>query len=371
MPRAATGPRRIDQSGTFYAVKVIGGKRHTISLGTKIKSEALRKWPQAQAQLEALSEQHKLQEGGISLITEFDPATGASRQVSEWNTNITQTVEEEDPDVITWAKAEEVSARRYMRRRGKEVSRSWRYQILNALRHLDVKYPLDVKPKDVRQMVERMEQQNYKASTIAQRCSALSGLIDGLIKGGFTEDDFINAFERVDTAGISTDSFYKAQPKDYQWVSGVERCKQGDSRQLTTLLVLINTGARISEIIGGTYEDGWLIIKQGKNRASVRAVPLPDSLASTKQEDIATSIDSFRRWFNKHRPHKELTPHSYRHGFKSAARMAQADEITVERLLGHTIPKMAMIYGEFPKDVLRREAVKVGAVIEKWKSGVN
>ena len=218
-------------------------------------------------------------------------------------------------------------------------------------------------------MVDRMEEE-YEASTIAQRCSALSGLFVALIKGGYTEDDFINPFERVDTAGISTKSFYKAQPEDYPWISKLKTPRKEDRQKLATLLVLIYTGARISEIIGGSYEEGWLIIKQGKNRASVRAVPLPDSLASIKQEDIATSIDSFRRWFNKKRPHEKLTPHSFRHGFKSAARVAEADEITVERLLGHTIPKMALTYGEFPKDVLRREAVKVQAVIEKWKSGV-
>ena len=372
MPRAARGPRRIDSTGIWYAVKVVRGKRHTISLKTKIRSEALRKWPAAQARLEELAEPWRLPRGGQTLITEWDPDTGLSEQVGEWNENLVrddQLFDEEDPSLITWARAEEVAARRYMRRRGKEVSRSWRYQIKNALRHLPVQYPLDVKPKDVREMVDRMEEE-YEASTIAQRCSALSGLFVALIKGGYTEDDFINPFERVDTAGISTKSFYKAQPEDYPWISKLETPRKEDRQKLATLLVLIYTGARISEIIRGSYEDGWLIIKEGKNRASVRAVPLPDSLASNKQEDIATSIDSFRRWFNKRRPHDQLTPHSFRHGFKSAARVAQADEITVERLLGHTIPKMALTYGEFPKDVLRREAVKVQAVIEKWKSGV-
>ena len=92
-------------------------------------------------------------------------------------------------------------------------------------------------------------------------------------------------------------------------------------------------------------------------------------MEGVKQGDISTSIDSFRRWFNKNKPHADLTPHSYRHGFKSAARVARADELTVERLLGHTIPKMLLVYGEYPKDLLQREAVKVHAVIEKWCIG--
>ena len=64
MPRAARGPRRIDSTGIWYAVKVVKGKRHTISLQTKIRSEALRKWPAAQARLEELAEPLKLQRGG-------------------------------------------------------------------------------------------------------------------------------------------------------------------------------------------------------------------------------------------------------------------------------------------------------------------
>ena len=89
MPRAATGPRRIDSSGTWYAVKVINGKRHTISLGTKIKAEAHRKWPAAQAQLEALASPQKLPAGGWSYITEYDPDTGAKTETWDWNTNLT------------------------------------------------------------------------------------------------------------------------------------------------------------------------------------------------------------------------------------------------------------------------------------------
>ncbi len=374
MPRAASGPRRIDSSGTWYAVKVIKGKRHTISLGTKIKSEAYKKWPAAQAQLEALATPQKLPAGGMTTITEFDPVTGASRQVSEWNTNITQTYEEEDPSVITWKRAEEIAARRYMRRKGKEVSRSWRYQIKNALRHLAVKYPLDVKPKDVRQMVDGMEEQGYAASTIAQRCSALSGVIDALIKGGHTEDDHVNAFERVDTHGISTESFYKPTPEDYRIMWSRRELITPEAQR--TLEVIMFSGVRINEAINGTYKNDHLldIPKEiAKNKASIRVVPLPSNLT---QGSTCSSIDQFRRQWDKIRSVPEITPHSFRHGFKTAAREAGADELTVERLLGHTIPKILLTYGEYPREVLQREAEKVWEVIQEWaqlskkKSGV-
>jgi integrase len=362
MPRPATGPRRIDSSGTWYAVKVINGKRHTISLGTKIKAEAHRKWPAAQAQLEAMATPQKLKAGGTSAITLLDNKGNPIGEDWDWNENISQTQEEEDPSLITWARAEDVAARRYMRRKGKEVSRSWRYQIKNARRHMPVKYPLDVTTKDVRQMVDKMEEQGFAASTIAQRTSALSGLLESLIKGGYTEDDWVNPFDRVDTHGISTKSFYKAQPSDYRWIAEVP---PGIDR--TTLEIIAFTGVRINEAVSATYKnDNYLYVPEevAKNRASIRDVPLPPHLQGRLTR--STSNDSFRRFFNRYRPHDELTPHSFRHGFKTAARDAKADELTVERLLGHALGKMQMVYGEYPLDLLEREAKKVWNVIDSW-----
>ena len=85
-----------------------------------------------------------------------------------------------------------------------------------------------------------------QGSTIAQRCSALSGLIDALIKGGYTEDDFSNPFERVDTQALALRAFTR-QPEDYQWVSKVIANDQSNKQQITTL-GFIKYWARISEI---------------------------------------------------------------------------------------------------------------------------
>ena len=80
MPRQASGPRRIDSSGTYYAVRVVQGKRHTISLKTKIKSIAHTRWPAAQAELIRLSEGWKPAEGQLLPITYYDPLTGSSER---------------------------------------------------------------------------------------------------------------------------------------------------------------------------------------------------------------------------------------------------------------------------------------------------
>ncbi len=360
MPRPPSGPRRIDSSGTYYAVKTVKGKRHYISLQTKLKSEAMRRWPEAQAQLEQLTSPPKYARGQLLPITYLDPATGSSEGVTEWSDNLTREeylTDSDDPSLITWPKAQEIAEKRFKRRRGKEVSRSWRYNLSNALVHLDVKYPLETKPKDIRLMVEKMEDLGYADSTIAIRASALGGVIDALIKGGYAAEDFANPIDKVDTAAISTKHRYKAQPEDYRM--------ELDSFYFW---VVMYTGCRINEALKGDYsEAGWLKIHKdvAKNRASIREIPIPPHIQQlTRPEPI--SDDCFRERFNKIRPHDQLTPHSYRHGWRSAARLSGADEITSERLLGHSVGAMNAVYGVYPRELLRREAEKVWQVIDGW-----
>ena len=353
MPRPPSGPRRIDSSGTYYAVKSIAGKKHYISLQTKVKSEAMRRWPAAQAELEQLASPKK-----IAWNTPVQSPWGGEEEAQfvlqrdevEW--------EAESNSVISWSRAIEIAEKRFQRRRGKSVSRGWRYNITNGLKHLTVKYPLDMTPADVRKLVDTMESKGYKDSTIAIQASAVSGVIEALIKGGYAGNDFSNPFLRVDTAAVSTTHFYKAVPEDYKTMIL-------DSFYLH---VLVYTGARISEVCKGDYsESGWLKIGKdiAKNKASIREVPLPNWL------DIPTESvgkDAFRNQFNRNKSNQSLTPHSFRHGWKSAARMAAADEITAERLLGHSVGKMNSVYGIYPRAALLREAEKVWQVIDQWRS---
>lgn len=261
-------------------------------------------------------------------------------------------------DTITWQEAEEIAAKRYRRRRGKEPSRSWYYQVKNALRYIKSAAPLQTTVSDVRAMVDQMEEAGLAATTIQQRTSALSGVIEALIRTGRTDDTYINPFSRVDTAATGTKHYFKAQPEDYRAMA---------TWNDPYMQVLIFTGARISEVINGEYIDGCLRIKQGKNRASVRDVPLPDHLMCHLYRGKAiTTVDTFRTHFNKHRPHNHLTPHSFRHGWKTAAREAGIDHVLAERLLGHAIPKMDRVYGEFSPAVLRGAAERVWEVIAKW-----
>ncbi len=356
MPRPSSGPRRIDSSGYWYAVKQIRGKKHFISLKTKLYSEAMKVWPEAQAELEQLANPKKIPWNQILKPWPGEEEVEAQFLLHESEIDWTA----EDNRTISWARAKEIAEKRYKRRKGKDVSKSWGYNFTNALRQLHVDDPLAITTGDVRAMVDRMEEQGYKATTIDQRTACLSGVIEALIKGGYVGDEFINPFSRVDTAAIGTDHYYKALPEDYKMV-----ISSGETASWY-YQVLIYTGARITEVLKGDYsEPGWLKVYEeiAKNKASIREVPLPPHLGPKPNK---IGIDNFRPRFNKVRPHDELTPHSFRHGWRSAARLSGADELTSERLLGHSVGAMNAVYGVYPRDLLIREAEKVWGVVKGW-----
>lgn len=385
MPRPPSGPRRIDSSGTWYAVKTVKGKRRYVSLQTKLKSEAMRRWPTAQAELERLCNPPTFARGRLVPIATTD-ASGELVEALEWTDNLTRDeylIDAANPTAMTWSKAQAIAEKRFKRRRGKEVSRSWRYNLSNALRHLAASNPLELTPTDIREMVQSMEEQGYKDSTIAIRASAIGGVIDSLIKGGYTPDDYTNPVDRIDTAAVSIHHHYKAKPEDYQLTKSSGPHSPVAATDLSLLPgivpvpdpftfylnVIIFTGARINEALKGDYsEPGWLKISAAiaKNKASVREIPLPPFLLARRKLEDTMSDDCFRTHFNRLRPHDQLTPHSFRHGWKSAARMAGADEITAERLLGHAVGKMNSVYGVYPREVLIREAERVWQVIRCW-----
>ena len=283
----------------------------------------------------------------------------------------------------SWDEAIQI-ARRRRERRSKGVSDSWSRGVLNALQQLpcypDV-YPLEVKPSHIREMVRRMEERGYKNSTIAQRSSLISGLIDAVIKSGIgcENDDavFTNPFTLVDTAGVSEESFFKPDPIHYRQCWLIRETLPVDVKNLLELLIF--TGVRIGEAINAPIVrdkntgQRWLDIKQlpngwrPKNRASVRSVPIPDWIDVSS---LPPNTSKFRRHFdskvrNKVELLKPLTAHSWRHGYKTSSRIARAEELTTERLLGHAISKMAMVYGEYPRELLLSEARKTWTVIDE------
>ena len=405
MPKAPSGPRRIDSSGTYYAVVTFNGKKHYKSLGTKYKAEAQRLWPEAYSALCASVRPPTWPRGVLVPITEYDPVTGAARQVSEWSDNLTSPAYLTDVQGSNgWDEAIAVAEKRFKRRKGRVPSSTWHRQIREGRQFIS-KDPLDLTPADVRKAIAAMEQHGWSDTTIAQRCQALSGVCEALIRQGIAADTYQNPFRRVDVTAARGKSHYKAQPQDYQWISAIgalkqgrvqgfkqeeyplQGLKQGDRHHLNTLLIITFTGCRVSEAINSDVRDGWLVIHTAKNAASVRDVPLPDVFGPPLKQGAESfgqclkqgstafggapmqrsgSVDSFRAWFNKHKSNPDLTPHSYRHGWKTAARSAGADTKVTERLLGHAVGAMEATYGEFSREVMLREARKVWSQLLQW-----
>ena len=217
------------------------------------------------AELEASLQPTKHHWNDTVEVTEWDVDTGKSstyKTRADYILPPSQLDYSDDVEGITWAQAETIAAKRYERRKGKAVSRSWRYQIKNALRHMPLSSPAAVKPSDVRKMVEAMEERGYQATTVAQRCSCLSGVIEALIRGGHLDDTHINPFSRVDTAAKGTRHHYKPSPSDYQEIWA--RREGMNAEAINTLKLLMFTGVRIGEAINGVNKDGCLFVeKQG------------------------------------------------------------------------------------------------------------
>ena len=166
MPRQPAGPRRIDASGTWYAVKQINGKRQTISLKTKDRREAPemgRRSASAQALAASLSQAANRQ----VTITTYDPHTGTQEEDWDWTSNMTSNLHEgeQEQEGMGWSEAIDIARRRFTRRRGVAPSRSWEENIKNALRHLPRKAPLDITSRDVRDMVSTMERKGFAATS--------------------------------------------------------------------------------------------------------------------------------------------------------------------------------------------------------------
>ena len=379
MPKAQDGPRIIDKSGTYYAIRMINGKKACKSLGTRNKAEAQRRWYQAMVELE---EQLRPAPKSAEPHLYGDPDTGAEWWgPSPWTE---EELEEEASEGFSWSDAIAITKARHRRRRGREMSSSQLDAIKQALRFTKAG-PLELDPREIRRMILRMEEKGHKATTIQQRCSALSSVIDAVIRSG-EYPDHDNPFRKVDTAAVADEgsSHKTPTPEEYQMVW--ESRASLDETPRLILELLIYSGARISEVLNASYEEslasgdhrgGWMLIRktpagwQPKNKTSIRDVPIPQWLAKKAAAHGAPftiiTADGFRARYQRIRGDLEITPHSFRHGYKTAGRIAGADELTVETILGHAAgSKMSRAYGRYPRELLLREAEKVWKTIDEW-----
>lgn len=386
MPRAQKGPRQIDKTGTWYAIRMVSGRRGYRSLQTTSYSEAMRRWPAAMAELEEELRPVKPKKGEVYQVWHVPSGMEPSiENLDRYGSPVEAKAEsvfspeelEEASEVLTWSDAIEVAKARHRRRKTREMSKSHLTAIHQGLKYTKLQ-PLEITVKEVRQMIKRMEGMGHQPQTIQQRISALSTVIESLIKGGETDDieGYSNPFKKVDTAAKSDNHHHTAEPDDY-WVLHERGQDSLDERSLPGLLVLMYSGCRLSEMLHADYnsEPGWMLIQPRgawlpKTKTSYRVVPLPSWLSKMDLGAIYPLLteNRFRHRFNKARGGRaHITPHSFRHGFKTAARLAGADELTIETVLGHSAGSaMSRTYGQYPRELLLREAQKVWKVLDEW-----
>ena len=136
MPKAQDGPRIIDKSGTYYAVRMINGKKACKSLGTRNKAEAQRRWYQAMVELEEQLRPAP-RSGAPHLVWDVD--TNTSRwEPTPWTE---EELEEEASEGFSWSDAITITKARHRRRRGREMSSSQLDAIKQALRFTKVGPP--------------------------------------------------------------------------------------------------------------------------------------------------------------------------------------------------------------------------------------
>lgn len=295
----------------------------------------------------------------------WDTDTGTSRwEPTPW----TEEELEEAREGFGWSDAIELAKARHKRRKGVEMSPSYLDTIKQGLRFTKVG-PLELDTREVRRMVLRMEEKGHKASTIQQRCAGVSAVIEAMIRSG-EYPDHNNPFLKVDTAAaFDPDSHKTAEPDEYRQLWARRHELEDQARII--LEVLVYSGARISEVLNASYEPGWMIIRptrdwQPKNKTSAREVPLPGWM-DVKGMGFTITADGFRARYRRIRDGLEITPHSFRHGWKTASRMAGCDELTAETILGHAAgTKMSRTYGHYPRELLVREASRVWDVLDSW-----
>lgn len=405
MPRRHVGPRVLDKTGTFYAVlRLPDGRRLTTSLRTKDKLTAHMRWPAA---FKALQE--ATQGVSQSLSPRYRPHPDELYEV--WDS-----MEALEPRLVparalfepeelaasgaqlSWSEAVEIARDRWKKRKGVLPSKSWEAGARAAERLFDpVACPLALVPADIRRVMEAMRIEGKSAGTIQQRMATASGIIDALVREGHADSpkDYSNPFKAVDvTAPANAITSYKTPTREHYWRLGeiLKEERPGVSgRAALFVAALAFSGMRLEELRSRRPGEGdissqpeeeasWISvypIKDSdkndnrksfslKNSYSSRDVPIPEWLAGRLVNGYPAPSQAAISKITKEID-AGLVNHSWRHGYKTAAREAMADQTAIEVILGHSVgSKMEQVYGEWPRPPLLRAARPTWKVLESW-----
>lgn len=158
--------------------------------------------------------------------------------------------------------------------------------------------------------------------------------------------------------------------------------EHSDRYDIQLLLILIYSGMRVNEFLKNTkdnvnLDEGWIYIPKAKNKSSVRYVPIHPRIRPILQEwydradsFIATNLRGTTITYNNFvsrefsRINKEFgfehNFHDTRHTFATLAHKYHLDELTTQKILGHTPDSITQkVYTHITVEDMQREIAKI------------
>lgn len=196
-----------------------------------------------------------------------------------------------------------------------------------------------ITPTDVRQYRAALDQSDLKPGTINRRLVTLRVLTRWARQAGLIEGDPLNGIKlikEVETAPRWLD-------RKEQYALRREAEKDGDPRNLAILLLLLNTGLRVSEVAGLKLSDVTLgdrkgaVVVRGKGNKE-RTVPLNAEVRKALRDYLAKRPQSALDYFFIGQRRETLGKLGLEYQIKEMARRAKLDGVT-PHTLRHTFAK--------------------------------
>lgn len=384
MVRPKVGPRRLNSKSLVWYVQIrdpATGKRYSRSLETTNHQLAWERYPEVLADLQRSLPSAPI--GRESLITE--PIYDQDGHVIGERTGLAgDLIPDLVPDPIpepelSWERAIQIGYKRRHQKTGKKPSDEWEKGIRLAIKDFKGTDPLTLTLEQIRAAADRMEARGNKPQTISLRMGSIAALINSLIKTANTPEDYRNPFDRLDFSTSVGESYRTPTPDEYavMWKRMLE--KRVDIQ--VAFKLTLYTGARIMEVLSrerchfnednmtmviGETVTGW----RPKNNASYRTLPLPEWLFKEAMDSVGIGswpcdMKAVRR-IAKYAAN-DLTIHSLRHGWRTAARQAGSDPYSAELYMGHAAGSaMDRRYGVVPLEALLRAAEPTWRVLDQW-----
>lgn len=385
MGRKRQGPVQLSGS-TWYARlhvplalrPVVQKTRLIKSLGTSNHSEALRRYSAAIKQLEqelvvlsqgeTLSKMVDILRCDDNDLSDYEKATIAlnTRELDETNAthlSVFEAIVQNKPLTPTWQHLLDAWIKDRNRTKARDLAESTLKSARLAVSLIEpLGLPKDLQKRDVRGWVDN---QSCSATTTTQRFRLLSSIYQTALDLDLLEGS--NPFNNVRVRAETREENKRRSFTDDELII----LKANDS----FLFDLVCVGMRPGEYSSRRNEDfdgDCILVRDNpalkwrtKTISSKRRVPVPSWFRLMPERMPRTNQIALQRQCRELLGDDlRISPHSARHTHIELARRCGADNLVVAELVGHGKATMGSRYGQYPDDVLKREASKIWDLID-------